>query len=1077
MSIDAPKIDPRDYNKLLEQTKTLLISYAGGWKPADKTPGSALVQAFARLAEIVVERVNRIPEKNFLAFLEMLGLEINPPQPARVPLTFYLAQGRKDTALVPQGTQVAAPPPVGTSEPIIFETERDLVLTGTIVRAAFARYVATDSRPDAYADYSEQVAGANLAQSLSTETQKTDNVIKPFQNDAGTPIPRQLYVGLGSQLAQATGTLTLTLDGKDARALLDRAEWDYRDDKGWQPLPSPKVFTREFNEVTFAGVTFAEFPAIPESIVHGRTNLWLRMRLQPAQQPPANGFQAGSVSISLRADELHPSVGPAFTNQQPIDLNKGFFPFGEQPRLDDALYLACEEAFTHADASVRLEIKLVQSTFPDEKLVGSETISAAKETLDALDLAWEYWNQLTQRWTTIKDLSGKDGPLKLTGLELKELSGKDGPPKQTKLEYTATFSVPKDMGPVAVNGIQSCWIRSRISSGGYGLPASYQLKDIDNLSKGYYLRPACYAAPRIESFKVSYTPAGREARPPDCLLEDNNFRVTEVLPDRTLFQPLNSEDSGFYLGFDWPDVRARFAAAQASYIEANAGTSSTAITAAKAQLDETRTAYDRPAFANLPAAIYFRPAEAAVACKSVGLPEPDKIAWEYWGGDERWLELNTHDETRGLTRRGMVSFTGPADFRRSNEFGQDLFWLRMRWSGASPETPKIAQLRLNTIWATQAQTIENEVLGSGTGLPSQTLHLSKTPVLPGQVIQVCEAEPPPAERTTLEAMLGPNAIIPIVDPEPPVRTRQPSEVWVRWQQVSHFYGSGPRSRHYVLDRLTGEIRFGDGQRGMAPPAGRSNVRAVAYRAGGGPAGNLPPGAITELKTTVPYVDRVENAEAAQGGLAVETLDNLRVRGPRTLRHRDRAVAGPDFKDLALEASRDVARAWGWQAQDLASRGKVTLVIVPHSQELMPTPSQELIEVVRDYVTARMSPLVTLEVQGPCWRPVEIEAKIVPMAIERASATRAAVADRLAAYLHPLYGGPTRRGWPFDRLPYRSELFAVIQEVKGVQLVKELRIAASRETADKGPVLACPGKITVILVERPEAGGNDATSKS
>ena len=29
------------------------------------------------------------------------------------------------------------------------------------------------------------------------------------------------------------------------------------------------------------------------------------------------------------------------------------------------------------------------------------------------------------------------------------------------------------------------------------------------------------------------------------------------------------------------------------------------------------------------------------------------------------------------------------------------------------------------------------------------------------------------------------------------------EIWVRWHEVTDFYASGPRDRHYVLDRFTG----------------------------------------------------------------------------------------------------------------------------------------------------------------------------------------------------------------------------------------------------------------------------------
>lgn len=94
---------------------------------------------------------------------------------------------------------------------------------------------------------------------------------------------------------------------------------------------------------------------------------------------------------------------------------------------------------------------------------------------------------------------------------------------------------------------------------------------------------------------------------------------------------------------------------------------------------------------------------------------------------------------------------------------------------------------------------------------------------------------------------------------------------------------------------------------MIPPRGRNNIRLSFYRTGGGKQGNVTSQTINQLKTTIPYIDRVINLEAAAGGAQQETLDRLKERVPKQLRHRDRAVTIEDFADLAYEASTDVAR--------------------------------------------------------------------------------------------------------------------------------------------------------------------------
>src|SRR5437764_3044511 len=127
MEEPAPKIDPRSAQDISRQLRKLLAVYAPQWKEASSSGlSAALVGIFSRFSEIVIQRLNKTPEKNLLAYLDMLGLSVLPPQPARVPLTFFLTSGSLTDALVPAGTQVAAKPAAGDTGPVVFETERRL---------------------------------------------------------------------------------------------------------------------------------------------------------------------------------------------------------------------------------------------------------------------------------------------------------------------------------------------------------------------------------------------------------------------------------------------------------------------------------------------------------------------------------------------------------------------------------------------------------------------------------------------------------------------------------------------------------------------------------------------------------------------------------------------------------------------------------------------------------------------------------------------------------------------------------------------------------------------------------------
>ena len=145
-----PKIDQRTYEDIVEQAKELAQKYTV-WQPAnneEKDAGEALIRIFGKMVKSVSDRLNKVPDKNFLAFLDLIGGRLKPPQPAKVPLTFYLAEGSPVDGLVPAHTQISAPPTEGSDEEIVFETDEELVVTTAQLKAVFV----TEPNQDKYQD-------------------------------------------------------------------------------------------------------------------------------------------------------------------------------------------------------------------------------------------------------------------------------------------------------------------------------------------------------------------------------------------------------------------------------------------------------------------------------------------------------------------------------------------------------------------------------------------------------------------------------------------------------------------------------------------------------------------------------------------------------------------------------------------------------------------------------------------------------------------------------------------------------------------------------------------------------------
>ncbi|CAM5552741.1 hypothetical protein SMICM304S_06088 [Streptomyces microflavus] len=88
--------------------------------------------------------------------------------------------------------------------------------------------------------------------------------------------------------------------------------------------------------------------------------------------------------------------------------------------------------------------------------------------------------------------------------------------------------------------------------------------------------------------------------------------------------------------------------------------------------------------------------------------------------------------------------------------------------------------------------------------------------------------------------------------------------------------------------------------GAVPEKG-AQLRVPRYRTGGGSAGNVARGAISVLRSSVPYVAGVDNREAATGGVDGESVENAKVRA-RTSRVQERAVTARDYQVIAREAA-------------------------------------------------------------------------------------------------------------------------------------------------------------------------------
>src|SRR4026209_2181847 len=106
MPLTDLNLDNRTFDQLFQELRRRIPAYAPEWTDHnDSDPGITMLQMFSWLAEVVIYRLNKVPEKNYIKFLELMGIELHQPAPAQAELQFTLVKGAVK-ATVGAGTQV-----------------------------------------------------------------------------------------------------------------------------------------------------------------------------------------------------------------------------------------------------------------------------------------------------------------------------------------------------------------------------------------------------------------------------------------------------------------------------------------------------------------------------------------------------------------------------------------------------------------------------------------------------------------------------------------------------------------------------------------------------------------------------------------------------------------------------------------------------------------------------------------------------------------------------------------------------------------------------------------------------------
>jgi predicted phage baseplate assembly protein len=238
-------LDDRSFDDLVEECILRIPRYCPEWtnhNPGD--PGITLIELFSWLTDQMLMRFNQVPRRNYVAFLELLGIRLQPPAPAWCELTFYLTQAQREPIRIPDSTEVATVR-TETQEAIIFSTERELVIGNPKISHFLTGYTAEDRPQNLRERSSRNNEWWNLEETLLFEESTPGNCFYlVLQEDPESPIiGNVIAITFRGEAARTTG---INPDDPPLR-------WEAWNGQTWQP-----TILREREHDKTKGFSFSE---------------------------------------------------------------------------------------------------------------------------------------------------------------------------------------------------------------------------------------------------------------------------------------------------------------------------------------------------------------------------------------------------------------------------------------------------------------------------------------------------------------------------------------------------------------------------------------------------------------------------------------------------------------------------------------------------------------------------------------------------------------------------------------------------------------------------------------------------
>lgn len=403
------------------------------------------------------------------------------------------------------------------------------------------------------------------------------------------------------------------------------------------------------------------------------------------------------------------------------------------------------------------------------------------------------------------------------------------------------------------------------------------------------------------------------------------------------------------------------------------------------------------------------------------------------------------DHTDGFAHTGIVMFLPPPDMVPMTLSGNRLYWMRIRPVGHLNENskknclPRITDIKLNVVPVSNIETGTEEDIYLDEVRPNLHIPLGVTDIL-DVILWVNEWGQISKEEQKI-----------LMDKHPElVRTEYDmlgnlSAFFVRWEETERLDGE-KNKRCYLLDRMNGELIFGDGVHTKLPKVLNDTAMKIIIRRSNGKNGNVPAGCIHDVKENVLFLDRITNPVPISGGSDMESLSNALKRGANIICSKKRLVSLQDYiREIKLLSDQitDVRMVTEKTKDGSIRPGTVTAVLLCKNQDSDSGSFQNLAKEMKHKLLAACELTIAEEcliITEPVFVRISVDVWVGSVNMDDSFEIQNTILGCLAQYLDPVEseGG---RGWEIGTLPKPTQILMKLNVLKGKAIIQKTAMTA------------------------------------